>query len=233
MACSILLHALAAVAILLGLPHLMTPPPQIMEALPIDIISQGAPGAAAALLGKPEHLEEKSSALTIAEPPKAVTQAEIAPKKVPPLPERTTLPLKSRTNRQPRSLAKPAAQPQSGQSSAGLAATDGSGTLGWRSTLSVKDFLRAQIERHLEFDVGSLGSANIVVSIHVILDPDGKVHAADIVDDPRLATDPLFHSLADSARRAVLVASPLQIPPGRFDAFHDVVLDFNPKDVAQ
>lgn len=233
MACSIFLHGLVALAILLGLPHLMTPLPQIFEALPIDIISQGAPGAAAALPGKPAQPEEKSSEIKIADPPIPDPLSEIAPQKKPVPPDTTTLPLRSKTNRPPRSQVKPPPQPQSGQSATGLAVTDGNGGLGLRTTQSVKDFLRAQIERHLEFDVRTLGSVNVVVSVHVLLEPDGSVRTADIVSDPRYTTDPLFHSAADSVRRAVLVASPMQLPPGRYDAFHDLVLDINPSDVTQ
>ncbi len=233
LACSIFLHGLVALAIILGLPYLTTPPPPMLEALPIDIVSQGAHGAAAALPGPAAQPEEKAPGLKIAEPPIPIPLSEIAPQKKPLPPDTTTLPLHSKTARPPRTPAKPSPQPQSGQSTAGLAATDGNAAFGRRSTLSVKDFLRAQIERHLEFDVTALGSANFVVSIHVVLEPDGAVQTAEIVDNPRYVTDTLFHSIADSARRAALVASPLQVPPGRYDAFHDVILDINPRDVLQ
>jgi hypothetical protein len=233
MAFSFLLHGLVVLSFILSFPHLISPAPQISEPLPIDIISQGAPGAAAALPGKPERLEEKSSELKVAEPPIPTPLSEIAPRIKKRPPETSTLPLKSTTNRLPRALVKPSPQPQSGQSSLGSAATDGNAALGWRTTLSVKDFLRAQIERHLEFDVRTLGSVNIVISIHVVLDPNGSVRSADIIDDPRFATDRLLQSIADSVRRAVIVSSPLQLPPGRYDPFHDIVLDFNPRDVTQ
>lgn len=231
---SLLLHGLAALMIFFGLPPRTMPAPQLFEALPIDIVSQGAPGAAAALSGKPEQPQEKSSELTIADPPVPVPLSDIAPKKKPTPPaDTTTLPLRSKTSRIPRARVSPPPRPQSGQSESGVALTDGDAAFGWRTAQGIKDFLRAQIERHLEFDVQTLGSVDIAVSVHVVLEPDGSVRAADLVSDPRYATDPSFRSVADSVRRAVQVASPLQLPPGRYDAFHDVVLDINPRDVTQ
>ena len=98
----------------------------------------------------------------------------------------------------------------------------------------MKDFLRAQIERHWEFDVHALGTANLVVSLHVVLRPDGSVSRADIVDDPRYSANPLYRPAADSVRRAALVASPLQLPPGlNQNGVRDVILSFNPRDTVR
>jgi hypothetical protein len=233
MACSTLLHGLAALAVIFGFSYLVTPPPEILEALSIDIVAQGAPGAAAAVLGKPERPEITPSDLRIAEPRITEPLAEIAPRKKPRKPRDTTLPLKSKARQPPHAPIKPVTQPQFGQSALGIAVTDGNGQSGLRTTQSIKDFLRAQIERHLEFDVETLGAVNVVILVHVVLEPDGSVRTAELVDDPRYNTDPLFRSIADSVRRAVIVASPLQLPAGRYDAFHDLVLGFNPREVVQ
>lgn len=233
MGCSLFLHGLVVLAILLGLPHLLepTPPAPIAEPMPVDILSQGAP-AAAAEPGQTLRPDSDAADLQIAPSPLAPETSDRAfhKRKIPP--DASALPLHSRITHPSRAPTRPAV-PQNGQSVAGPGLTDGAASTGWRSTISVKDFLRAQVERHLEFSASTWGTANFVVSIHVVLEPDGAVRDAQIVDDPRYTDDKLFRSVADSARRAVLVASPLQLPPGRYETFHDVVLDINPRDVAQ
>lgn len=233
MLCSAILHGLVALAILLGLPSFLSPPVPagMVEALPVDLVTQGGP-AAAAETGPPARPQSPSEDLLVDKPVIAPPPAERADsrKRVPH--DATALPLRSRRARISRAMAPPPV-PREGQSDAGPGITSGNGTSGSASTISVKDFLLAQVERHLEFSADGWGSADFVVSIHVLLEPDGTVRTADIVADPRYADDKLFHSIADSARRAVLVASPLQVPPGRYEAFRDVTLDINPRDIAQ
>ncbi len=98
---------------------------------------------------------------------------------------------------------------------------------------SVKDFLRAQIERRWNLDRSIIGPGDVVVSIHLLLNRDGKVASAEVVDDPRLATDANFRSLAMSARNAALLSSPLTLPPGVYDLVKDITLDFDPRKVSQ
>ncbi|WP_146002582.1 hypothetical protein [Telmatospirillum siberiense] len=232
--CSLLLHGLVVLAILLGLPHLLSPspPPPVVDPLPVDLVSEGA-AAAAAEAGSPIRPASQATDLKIDEKPLAPPVSDIPARKKHPPTDSTTLPLRSRVDRPSRAKAKPPVPSQNGQSAMGPGLTDGTGASGWRSTISIKDFLRAQVERHLEFSTTAWGAADFVVSIHVVLEPDGVVRNAEIVDDPRYIADKLFRSVADSARRAVLVASPLQLPPGRYEAFHDIVLDINPRDVGQ
>ena len=56
--------------------------------------------------------------------------------------------------------------------------------------------------------------------------------AAEIVDNSR-AGDPAYRALAMSARNAVLLSSPLALPPGRYEEVRDVVLDFDPRKVGR
>ena len=98
---------------------------------------------------------------------------------------------------------------------------------------SVKDFLRAQIERRWTLDRGNLGGGNPIVLIHLRIERTGKVASAEVVDDPRLATDERFRDLAMSARNAALLSSPLTLPPGSYDLVKDITLDFDPRKVSQ
>jgi hypothetical protein len=111
-----------------------------------------------------------------------------------------------------------------------LTASNDNAALGQQGTQGVKDFLRAQIERHWEFDMRDLGAADLVISIHLELNADGSVGKADIVDDPRYSSNPHYRSVAISARNAVLLSSPLHLPPGTYDAFKDITLNFNPRE---
>jgi hypothetical protein len=58
--------------------------------------------------------------------------------------------------------------------------------------------------------------------------PDGAVTDARIVNAPLMA-DSFWQAAADSARRAVRLASPLPIPRDKASQFQDFVLVFNPK----
>ncbi|MDR3439668.1 hypothetical protein [Telmatospirillum sp.] len=233
--CSLLVHLLVALAIILGLPQLMQPaPPPTVEPVSVDLVSeQGGASRAAAAMG-PVARTEQASPDPVKEKPRPIAPVAAAVAATPHRrPEPVQSPVRPARPRPPRSPAPALFDPQNGQIPQGLAVNDGNGGAGHRSSISAKDFLRAQIERHLNFDVSALRNADFVVSIHVLLDRDGSVRQADIVDSPRYAVDPLFHAAADSTRRAVLVASPLQLPPGQFDAFHDVTLDFSPREVSR
>jgi outer membrane biosynthesis protein TonB len=77
-------------------------------------------------------------------------------------------------------------------------------------------------------------NSDFTVTIHIVLARDGSVRQAEVVDSSgRYAADPAFHAIADSTRRAVLVASPLQVPPGQYDLVKDLTLDFSPRDLGQ
>jgi hypothetical protein len=72
---------------------------------------------------------------------------------------------------------------------------------------------------------------NAVVLIHLGISRDGKVTFAEVVPDPRYQTDDALRELAYSARNAVLMSSPLTLPPGRYEEVRDITLDFRPRDV--
>jgi outer membrane biosynthesis protein TonB len=91
----------------------------------------------------------------------------------------------------------------------------------------VKDFIRAQVERHWYTNGDTAKAGDWVVRIHIVLNPSGQVDKAEIVDDPRFSTDRNYRDFAISARNAVLLSSPLIVPEGDYDIARDVVVDFN------
>lgn len=232
-ACSAILHGALALLLAFALPILMTDPIPPAEPVAVDLVV--TPGDLGPTSGGPEKAKTPES-----RPPDA-PEAEAKP----PEPVPAHRPSPARPRREPVSDIKPARKPhhpqptppavapRNGTAPATTAINAGEGGGGQQGRFSVKDFLRAQIERHWNFDPSSLGRNSVVVSIHVRLEPDGSVKSADVVDDPRYDSNPSYQSVADSARRAVLVSSPLQLPAGTYDSVRDVTLSFDPREAMQ
>jgi len=92
------------------------------------------------------------------------------------------------------------------------------------------DMIKAQIYKNWNIPAGAKDAANLIIPVHVMLEPDGRVTMAEIVDTLRYNTDSFYRAAADSARRAVLLSSPLKAPPTKYDQWKDIILRFNPKD---
>jgi hypothetical protein len=163
-----------------------------------------------------------------------VTPAKPAPPKEPRRPDDFTAMLKSlNLQRQPSASRNRSAARDAPEQFGGATDNDDS-ALGRRGSLAIKDFLRAQIERRWEFNMAALGSSTVVVSLHLQLRADGRVVAVEIIDDPRYSATPNYRAIAESVRRAALVASPLQLPSGMAsDAPSDLILSFNPRDAVR
>jgi hypothetical protein len=93
----------------------------------------------------------------------------------------------------------------------------------------VSDFLRAQVERRWSLDLKH--ARNIVILVHVKVARDGTVTDAEVVDRARYTTDAAWRTVALSARNAVLLSSPLNLPSGYSGAPIDVTLALNSRDV--
>ena len=96
-------------------------------------------------------------------------------------------------------------------------------------TSSEKDSIASQIAQAWFFDAGTKGSEDIVVDVRVTLAQDGTVLTAVIVDQARMATDGYYRAAAEAARRAVLKASPLKVPPEKYETWKEMLLHFNPQ----
>lgn len=131
-----------------------------------------------------------------------------------------------------RDAAKPAPAPQPQQQTGGSNKTVNSNSNIPSEPVSItdKEYIAAQFRKCWNFDPGVRDAANLIVRVHVLLNSDGSVVRADIVDDPRYYSDSFFRSASDSARRAVYTCSPIKLPPGKYDALKDLVLNFDPRD---
>ncbi|MBI5163414.1 MAG: cell envelope integrity protein TolA [Magnetospirillum sp.] len=94
------------------------------------------------------------------------------------------------------------------------------------------DMIRSQIYRCWNIPAGAKDAQNLIVPIRVRLAQDGTVISADHAGDMlRYNTDSFYRAAADSARRAVMICSPLKAPPSKYDQWKDLTLRFNPKDM--
>ncbi|HVC53110.1 MAG TPA: energy transducer TonB [Stellaceae bacterium] len=104
--------------------------------------------------------------------------------------------------------------------------------LGSQLSASEIDVIREQIERCWNVPAGARDAKDLVVEIHVIMNPDGTVQQATIVNQGNM-NDPYYRAAAESARRAFYnpQCTPLKLPPGKYDVWKDFVADFSPKDL--
>jgi hypothetical protein len=219
---SALLHGFAVLLALLVLPGLTPPPPPVEAEMPIDLVVLGAatvspqPRASAQPPHESAPAAPAAAPVQVRPPPARPQRPTVVPRPVPAPAEDFDTQLRAAE----RALA--------GHGMGDAAAVPG-GAYGPHAATSIKDFIRAQIERRWNFDVAALGGTRWVVAIHVVLQSDGTVDSATIVEDPRYRQDPAYHALALSARNAVLVSSPLHLPAGTPPALRDMVLEFDPR----
>lgn len=100
-------------------------------------------------------------------------------------------------------------------------------------TISEVDLVRQQIARCWNLPAGAKDADGLIVEIHTVMNPDGTVREARIIDQARMQGDALFRSAAESALRAVLNprCSPLRLPPEKYDQWKSMTLNFNPKEM--
>lgn len=121
-----------------------------------------------------------------------------------------------------------------GQSSGKGKKGSGSGSFGSGNGLSDSGYemISSQIYPHWAVPSGVRDAENIIIEIHVELRDNGEVipSSIKIIDEKRYATDYIFRAAADSARRAILEASPLDIPKEKIELFKEFTLRFNLKE---
>ncbi len=111
---------------------------------------------------------------------------------------------------------------------------DGSGGGGdgaGEGNYALKDFIRAQILRRWLPDLSIAGARNLPVLVRVRLLSSGAIADVVIVDAARMHTDAAFRDMALSARDAALLASPIQLPGGRYPKAQTLTISLDPKGV--
>jgi len=97
-------------------------------------------------------------------------------------------------------------------------------------TASEEDGIRGQIERN--WNLGSLAGApdltGMMIAVRITMQPDGTVTRAEVINS---GSSPLFRQASESAVRAVMVSSPIKLPPNK--SYDSIVLRFHPDQVVQ
>ena len=98
-------------------------------------------------------------------------------------------------------------------------------------SMTVSDSIRRQVEDKWNVPAGALEAGDLDVEIAISLLPDGTVRKAEIVDQARMKEpgEEYYRSMAESALRAVLQASPLRdLPPDRYEDWREITFRFRP-----
>lgn len=84
------------------------------------------------------------------------------------------------------------------------------------ATYAIRDYVLAQVLRRWTLNLERTRERPLVVKIAVVMKRDGTILAADIVEQARTKTDVVFRDVAIGARNAVLLSSPIALPPGDY-----------------
>ena len=110
------------------------------------------------------------------------------------------------------------------------AALGGRQTTGARLSQSEMDALRGQIQRCWNVPAGAADAQDLKVSVQFRLDPSGALDGA-----PQIVAGGggagIERAAAESARRAVLACAPYSLPSDKYEAWADVIVHFDPRDM--
>jgi hypothetical protein len=110
-------------------------------------------------------------------------------------------------------------------------AAESPGAASGEAAYSIRDFVRATVERKWNLDFGKLGRRQYAIPLHIVMRRDGNIVGVEIVDHARYLSDAVYRSISLSARNAVLLSSPISLPPGEYRDVMDMTLVFNPRDM--
>jgi hypothetical protein len=213
-------------------------PPVFLSVIPVELVQLAEQTAAPAPQpGSPVQPSAGSAprVASVAPPraaPRAVPTPVPAPPAAPPSAEQPAPDALPPAPREPLQSQLEALAKLRIQSSPGTASqpSGSSAPAGAQSGYRVEDLIRAQVQRRWNLRLDELGERELIVTIHVVLEPDGTVAMAEIVDTPRTRGDSIYRSIALSARNAVLLSSPLTLPQGMTPEMRDMTISFNTRD---
>ena len=112
--------------------------------------------------------------------------------------------------------------------------------IGEKLTVSETDFIATTVRKYWNLDAGIDGVENMVVDLRVSLNRDGSVSDIEFLNKNRYNQDSSFRSVAESAKRAVLVCEKMEVEspfkklamkyPNNYSQWQKLQLSFNPLD---
>jgi hypothetical protein len=105
--------------------------------------------------------------------------------------------------------------------------------LGAQLTASEIDLLRQQLIPCFNPPFGAKEKPDLTADIRVVMNRDGTVQQARIVDQGQYASDQIYRAIADAGMRALRnpSCSPLRLPPDRYEMWQTFTLGFNTRDM--
>jgi hypothetical protein len=228
LAASLALHGLFALLILLlllhGVAHApLVPPPRFV---PVEVVRLGDETTSPPQPVRARIPQPVTPRAPAHQPASANRPEGTAPTATRPAPDDLETRLHALANlRQPQSSLQPVDTPAADTPAASDDATPGA-----EAAYAVRDLIRAQVERKWSFDVTALGASSFQIALRIVVLKNGTVAKVDILDRERFTRDVLYRQIALSARNAVLLSSPLTLPPGAIDYSKEVTLTLNPRD---
>ncbi|MTI44962.1 Cell division and transport-associated protein TolA (TC 2.C.1.2.1) [Roseibium hamelinense] len=98
-----------------------------------------------------------------------------------------------------------------------------------RMTQSELDALRGQISQCWNPPVGAVGAEDLNVRVRINLDQSGQVSGSPEVMNS--SGNPAFRAAASSAVRAVMRCAPYSLPVAKYDAWQEVIINFDPREM--
>ena len=230
MGVSLLLHGALLLLILFFARRAMHEQPAYQSVVPVAIVAQSEGPA-------PEPKQQKAAGV-ISKTPVILPRAPVAhhtPTAT--APNKTSEPV-DELEQQLKALSK-LKQPntdtrlQGEQGTSDYAQNGNDNESGGQGMYHTRDIIRAQVLRRWSLDMTRLGNRNFDILIHVQLKRDGTVVEADIVDMQRFKTDSTYRWIALSAKNALILSSPLTLPPDMDRNNLELTLKLNPRDTMQ
>jgi outer membrane biosynthesis protein TonB len=214
---SLVLHAMLLLMALWYVSHRPRMQPSAFRALPVELVLGGSMG---------QNDSHPAARLEVAKPhPESAPAPEgVSPKGTRQPEDELSAKLRALAQLQTPDAAMPTADNTAAPGA-------GSGSGGGEGNYALKDFIRAQILRRWLPDLSIEGARNMPVQVRVRLLSSGVIDDVTILDQERFHTDKIFRNMALSARDAALLASPIQLPPGRYQRVTVLTIDLDPKAV--
>lgn len=120
---------------------------------------------------------------------------------------------------------------KSSQEVASLGAKKATG--GSKLSMSEMDALRSAIAGNWSVIPGMEGASEVRIKVHMKLDPDGNIIGVPEVEAIGGTNEATRTALASGAKRAVMKSSPFtNLPKDKYDAWGEVIVNFDPSDLA-
>ncbi|RDJ08972.1 hypothetical protein [Rhizobium grahamii] len=106
-------------------------------------------------------------------------------------------------------------------------------TGGSKLSMSEMDALRSAIAGNWSVIPGMEGASDVRIKVHMKLDPDGNIIGSPEVEAVGGTNEATRMALASGAKRAVMKSSPFtSLPKDKYDAWGEVIVNFDPSDLA-